>query len=102
MILLGKIKLHFFKALRVPTWLIYTPEGKDQCAENQRRCVRWIRQCIQKTQPAHIPVGIRKSCQAGEALMGGMGVEGRKAGGGSRSLLMIRSQERLLAIIPEN
>lgn len=75
MILLGKMKWHFFKAFRVPKWLIYTPEGTDQCAENQKECVGWMRRCIQKTQPARIPGGIRKSYQVGKALMGG-GVEG--------------------------
>ena len=40
----------FIKALRVPKWLIYTPEGTDQGTEDQRESARWIRQRIQKTQ----------------------------------------------------
>lgn len=41
-----KNEIIFFKAFRVPKWLIYTPEGTDQGAEDQKELARWIRHSI--------------------------------------------------------
>lgn len=46
----NEMAFFFIKALRVPKWLIYTPEGIDQGTEDQRESARWIRQRIQKIQ----------------------------------------------------
>lgn len=63
------MKLLFSKVSRVPKWLIYTPEGTEQCAENQKDYARWIRHNTQKTQQTQILVGIGKASRVEKALV---------------------------------